>query len=206
MRIFSKQSLRVFYITLYIIFIVTAVLYACITYPVNDIKPAETKDYRVPYTPTPANCGVLFRFPDNSACLLNMDFKNQKMNGLFFEKLNNDESADFAGYKNDYTVELNYTAIAGIIDRVGGIELTLNNETLRYTGVQICEILSVTKEKKDLNIAIFLQVLQKISENGFSKDDISYIIEYSNTTLSIPICYDWDLYIKQMCKNANIIV
>ena len=46
--------------------------------------------------------------------------------------------------------------------------------------------------------------LEKISENGFSKDDFSYIIEYGNTDLTVPVCYDWEKYIKQMCSSVNI--
>ena len=162
------------------------------------------KNYRIPYEALPDNCGVLFAFPDKSGCLFNLDFTNRKINGLIIENIEKDP-VQLAGYTADYTVHSSYELIAGIIDKAGGVELEIEGEILRYTGIQIIDIISVTKDIDDIRYNVIIQVLQKISQNGFSKEDFSYIIEYGNTDLTIPICYEWDNYIKEMCGSVNIL-
>ena len=46
------------------------------------------------------------------------------------------------GYEIDYTVEANYMLIAEICDYFEGVNLTIDAETLRYTGNQVVELLS----------------------------------------------------------------
>ena len=76
---------------------------------------------------------------------------------------------------------------------------------MRYTGVQVCNILAVNKDsiktKRDVISAIF----EKISKNGFSSEVLSCIINNTDTSLSAPDCFEWADYISDMCKSYNIV-
>ena len=106
------------------------------------------------------------------------------------------------GYSIDYSITLDYDIIAGIIDRIGGIELESDGELLRYTGIQVVDLI-YTNEPKDAARNIITAIFSAISKNGFSKSDFVYIIDNGNTDLTVPICFDWPLYIKALCRNFS---
>ena len=94
--------------------------------------------------------------------------------------------------------------MCGIIDRIGGIDLTFEEETLRYTGSQVIECLLKDNTNK-VKRQIISQIFEKISKNDFSKDDFVYIIENSKTNLRLIDCIYWIGYLKDMSATVNFI-
>ena len=109
------------------------------------------------------------------------------------------------GYSVDYLIEGDYDLLSGIIDIAGGIEMENGEEVLRFTGVQVTDILSRTTDREELRRKIISKIIEKIRETGFQKADFLYIIENSNTNLTVPDCYYWSDYITDLCTNARII-
>ncbi|MBQ3817178.1 MAG: hypothetical protein II802_02765, partial [Clostridia bacterium] len=109
------------------------------------------------------------------------------------------------GYKINYRVSSDISLLAGIIDLVDGIEIPIENEKLRYTGVQIADLVSTTVEKQVLKREITTALFDKISEVGLQKSDFVYIIENSETDLTVPQCYYWDEKIREMAQNTVIL-
>lgn len=178
--------------------------YAYLDYHVNnDTANVDQKDYTVPYNPTPENCGIAFVFPNNSAALVYLDFNNVNIRLLDIESFD-PSRPEYYGYTSDYTVYTSYELIEGIIDRVGGIDINHNGETMRYTGVQVIDLIAYGYTA-DIKQQILLQIFKKISQNSFSKDDFVYIIENSESNLSFLDCIYWLDYIKEMSGRINII-
>ena len=161
---------------------------------------ADIKDYTVPYNTPPQNKGVVALFPSGSALLINLNFTQ---GSIYLANLDdyNEQTDSYYGYNVDFTIHLDYETIAGIIDRIGGINLEANGEILRYTGVQITEILSVNAEN-ELKSEIIKAIFETISKNGFSNSDFVYIIENSNTNLTVPDCFYWPDYFSDMCRRV----
>lgn len=159
---------------------------------------AQAKKQDVPYSAEePKNSGLLINFPDNSRLLVYLDFASQ----MIFTSIIEDNSVpqkQYYGYTVNYNVNADYNLISAIIDRIGGIELNLDGKELRYTGVQITDIISSKTDISSLKRDIICAVFKKISKNGFSKDDFVYIIENSETDLTVPDCYYWQDYIGEM--------
>ncbi len=159
---------------------------------------ADAKDYTVPYEYKPESKGILLTLPDSSALLLYFDFKSGSSYAVNIESPSL-ESTELYGYPVDFKMEADYDLIAGIIDRVGGIELTVDNETYRWTGIQIKQLLAQSRtkiSKKEIINTIF----EAISKNGFTKSDFVYIIDNSNTNLTVPDCFYWDTQMREICS------
>ena len=164
---------------------------------------ADRKDETVPYRNLPDNTGVAFLLPDDSAVLLYLDFENNCINAVNIEKY--DPANDmYYGYTAEFTVQLDYTLIGEIVDRVGGVDLEQNGEVMRYTGVQIIDLLS-TDLQNELKYQVISNIFNRISKNNFSKDDFLYIIENSNSTLTVVDCVYWLDYINEMFCNINFV-
>lgn len=169
-----------------------------------ELSPTEANEESVPYyTSIPENAGVMLDICGDRL-LIFMDFEKSTMSMIFDES---DVSAgeELFGYSVDYIIKGDYDLLAGIVDKVSGVELEIGEEKLRYTGVQITDLLSRTAQRQDLNREITSQIIKKIKENGFQKEDFLYIIENSDTNLTLPDCYQWCDYIKGLCKNAKFI-
>ncbi len=166
---------------------------------------AEAKNDNVPYyESTPDDCGVLIEFPDETGCVVYFDFSKTGITAIFTDDVSN-VGKSFRGYSVDYTLCADYELLSGIIDRSGGIDLNIKNELLRYTGVQIIDLLAGIGDPTSIRASIAKAIFKSISENGVTKEDIVYIIENSETDLSVPICLSWPEHLKDMCKNASVI-
>ena len=169
-------------------------------------KPArdtDQKDYTVPYIRTPESQGIAIVFPSGSATLAYLDFDEECIRLLDIE--NFDESCpEYYGYTVDYSIQISYELIEGIVDRVGGIELEIDGQKQRYTGVQVIDHIAYGRAK-DMKREIVLQVFDKISKNNFSKDDFVYIIENSEGNLSFVDCIVWLDYLKDMSGRVQFV-
>ena len=64
------------------------------------------------------------------------------------------------------------------------------------------EYSGVTKETKKL---ITEKIVQGISENGFSKEDMLYITENADTNLKFASAYTWTKYLGELCAFPVIV-
>ncbi len=163
----------------------------------------DEKDYTVPYTRTPDSCGVVFVFPNNSATLVYLDFEKENIRLLDIETYD-PLCPEYYGYTADYTVTTDYELIEGIIDRVGGIDITENGTTTRCMGVHVIDIIAYGRVD-DIKKQTLKQIFKKISQNSFSKEDFVYIIENSKTDLSFFDCIDWLDYLKGMSSKVEFV-
>ena len=178
--------------------------YAYLDYTLNKTTAdVDEKDYTVPYNYKPESKGIALVFPDDSATLIYLDFERENIRLLDIE--NFDSSVpEYYGYSADYTIKMNYELIGDIIDRVGGIEIMSDGVNVRYTGVQVLDLIAYD-EVKDIKKQVLSQVFKKISKNSFSKDDIVYIIENGEGNLSFLDCIDWLDYLKDMSSRVEFI-
>ena len=78
--------------------------------------------------------------------LFYLDFEKRTISILTDNK-NTNTGDTLYGYPVDYTVSAGYDLLVYIIDTVGGIELETESEILRFTGVQIADMLSKSSER-----------------------------------------------------------
>lgn len=163
-------------------------------------QPAENKTERVPYyNALPEDVNLLWILPDKSQILFSLLFSRGCLNVIFADETPRER---YCGAAPDYTVRADHTFLGDFIDRFGGLTLTVGGETLRYTGVQVTDLFSVPREEPTLN-AVVTSLLNTISQVGFTKQDLTFLIEHTNTDLSLPDCYDWDEYIPDLCRNPQ---
>ena len=160
----------------------------------------QKADY-VPYQKNPSNCGITFIFPKGYAYLFYLDFKNLCINVVaipdFDEKLQS-----YNGYTNDFQMYVDSGFVEGIIDHIGGIDLTNKDQTLRYTGSQVIDYLE-NDTTMNTRQEVISQIFKKFSKNDFSKDDFVYIIENSESNLDFIDGIYWIDYLKDMSQNVN---
>ncbi len=201
---FMKRIFKVALITFLSGAIFFGAAYTYLDYNLNKaIKDTDQKDYTVPYVRTPENCGIVLIFPEGSAILVYLDFESECIRLLDIEEFD-PSRPEYYGYTADYTVQTSYELIEGIVDRVGGIELEYQGEKMRYTGVQVLDLIAYG-QAKELKRQMVLQIFDKISKNSFSKDDFVYIIENSESNLSFVDCIDWIDYLKDMSGRVNFV-
>ena len=164
----------------------------------HDIK-VENNVESVPYyTQTPDNKGVMFVF--GTKCVYTyLDFENSRVLVI----LDNSNIAEM-GYEIDYTVEANYMLIAEICDYFEGVNLTIDAETLRYTGNQVVELLS-TSGDYNLRENIIFAIFEKMAQQGVEANFFNSIINESKTNLKMPDCYFWCDFMDDIAKDINFI-
>lgn len=178
--------------------------YAYLDYNLNkQTAEADRKDYTVPYEQIPENAGIVFLLPDGSAVLAYLDFENDCINVINIERYDSGNDL-YYGYTADFTVETDYKLIGGIIDRIGGVNIEIDGEILRYTGVQVIDLISQNSNDNIKN-QIIIGIFEQISKNNFSKDDLLYIIENSNSSLTVIDCVYWLDHIGQICRTINFV-
>ena len=178
--------------------------YAYLDYNLNrQTAEADRKDYTVPYEQIPENAGIAFLLPDGSAVLAYLDFENDCINVINIERYDSG-NALYYGYTADFTVETDYKLIGGIIDRIGGVNIEIDGEILRYTGVQVIDLISQNSNGNIKN-QIIIGIFEQISKNNFSKNDFIYIIENSKGSLTVVDCVYWLDYIEQICGRINFV-
>lgn len=203
-KIFSKTQFKRAFIVVFSALIFFFSAYAYLNYNLNkQTAKADQKDYNVPYKNIPDNTGIAFLLPDSSAVVAYLDFENSCIN---VAKVQNYDLANdlYYGYTVNFVIETDYQLIGGIIDRVGGVNIEAGGEILRYTGVQVIDLISVN-EDENIKDQIITQIFSQIWKNNFSKDDFVYIIENSKSNLTVVDCIYWLDYINEMRSNINFV-
>lgn len=164
----------------------------------HDIK-VENEVESVPYyTQIPDSKGVLFVFGTKTVYTY-LDFENSKIVVMY-----NCEKLQEMGYAVDFTIETNYNIIADACDYFEGINLTIEAETLRYTGNQVVELLSNNGEE-DLRKNIIIAIFDKMSQQGVEAEFFNNIINQSKTNLKMPDCYFWCDFMDDIANDINFI-
>ncbi len=201
---FLKSIIKKVFIIFLCISLFLGLSYAYLYFNFNiSTKAVDQKEDTVPYRNLPDNAGIAFILPDSSAVLMYLDFENNCINAVNIEKYDKTNTM-YYGYTADFTVELDYTLISEIVDRVGGVDIEINGEIMRYTGVHIIDLIS-TDSGDELKLQIIDDVFSRISKNNFSKDDFLYIIENSNSNLTVVDCVYWLDYMDEMFSNINFV-
>ena len=154
----------------------------------------------MPYFEVPDNCGLLFLLPHDMKILFFLDFDSEIS---YIININNNTGAvdGFSLYPTDYVFNLDYYTLAAVIDRLGGLNLQIGEETLRFTGIQVCDILLEGSDPK-LGFNVAAAVCERLGSEGFSKDDFVFLIENSDTELTVPVCLYWIDRIATLFGNA----
>lgn len=155
------------------------------------------------YTAMPDNKGVCFEVC-NDKILLYFDFKQSELSVIYPTESEESDLVTY-GYPVDYTVSCDYEMIGYFVDAVGGIELKTGNETLRYTGVQITEMLKFTGVSEETKHSIAKEIIAGFGEMGFTKENLLHIIEESDTNLKFNDSFSWVEYIKELCKSPRFV-
>ena len=157
----------------------------------------------VPYYSIPENAGVLFE-TEKGKTFLYFDFEEENLNVIFADGLKV-QSDNIYGYCLDYTVKTTEEVLAGIIDIVGGLDLEFEQETLNCTGMQVISFLNKQNDLENARRSVTKKIIDKIGEIGLSSEDFLYILENSETNLTLPDCYFWAEYMSVLCKKANYV-
>lgn len=166
----------------------------------NGEKTAGTKKDDVPYYEVPENCGLHFLLPAGREVLFFLDFEKEISYIInIFE--HTDLKSSYAGYSFDYCFTVDYTVLSALVDRIGGLDLRSGDETLRFTGIEVCDALC-KNSSPEFSFEVITSFCDRIAQNGFSGEDFVYLIENTETKLTVPICLYWQDYIKDMFSNA----
>lgn len=202
--IFLKKIFKRVFIAVLSLILFFGVAYAYLHYNFNNATTdADQKDYTVPYERRPQNCGIAFVYPNSSATLVYLDFENTCIRLLDLNDFSENQKY-YRGYSADYSVKTSYELIEGLVDRVGGVNIEYGGELLRYTGVQVIDLIS-NGCGAEIKNQILAEIFKQISKNNFSKEDFVYIIENSESNLSIIDCIYWLDYIKDMSGKISFI-
>jgi hypothetical protein len=159
---------------------------------------ANTEKKNVPYTQQiNENTGVLLNLGGEESFYF-LDFENKRLSASLTPEEQTEN--EIYGYPVTFKINADTNLIALIIDYVGGVDLTLENETYRYTGLQVKDLIETTNSK-DLRREVIKSICSKISENGIETDFFTKILENSDTDLKFTDCYFWAKEIDTLCQN-----
>lgn len=157
----------------------------------------------VPYS-VPENKNVCLVFEDNDACILQLDFESKRISAVYIDEYKNEKTSYF-GFVSDYTIELSKDTVCEIIDRLGAITLQADEGEMRCTGIQVQEMLNNTEDKRQLKKQIILKIFEQICKNGFAKDDLLYIIENSESNLTVIDSFYWHEYLPSLATRISFV-
>ena len=165
-------------------------------------KQANNDVNNVPYSQTLSeNKGILFNC-SNEKFFLYLDFLENKLVVSLTPEISS--NSNIYGYSHDYTINGDSTVINNIIDCVGGVELIYEDTKLRYTGLQVNQLLK-RSHSKELRRDIISKVSEKIVTYGIGNEFFSGILNNSITELKFSECCLWRDYLPQLCENIIFI-
>lgn len=168
----------------------------------KNIKSVNQNTENVPYRQISSeNAGVLFII-NGQETFVYLDFFENKIT----VSLSPEPSFANAiyGYSHNYTIKGNNELTETIIDNVGGIELEINGEVLRYTGLQVSDILKHTNST-ELKRNIVTAIIKNIAKYGVDSSFVVNIINCSDSDLNLSKCYLWNDLLQSVCGNIHFI-
>ncbi|MBR5922940.1 MAG: hypothetical protein IKZ59_04015 [Clostridia bacterium] len=166
----------------------------------NGKKAVDKTADNVPYYEVPENRGLEFFLEDGTKILFYLDF-TEEIAYIVNISVNNGENYAPQRYPADYEFHISEATVSLLLDRIGGLELNIGGETLRYTGEQIRDITEqgLTNEAR---LDLLYAVCKQLSKNGFSDSDFVFLIDSSDADLDIPTCANWQKHLKSLFANA----
>lgn len=149
----------------------------------------------IPYSSAPSNSAVIVSFKEKTILFM-LDFSHNKLLAL--------TQADEHEYyleKEPFYMALDEYTLSRFIDRIGGIELMQDGIKTRLTGIQTVKLLNNNSQNET---EILSCVLDAVSETGLSIQDLVFLIENSDTDLTVPDCFDWPERLKGLFQNSEI--
>ncbi|MBQ8203093.1 MAG: hypothetical protein IJZ75_02280 [Clostridia bacterium] len=197
----SKSILKTAFSVFLSLFIFSAFVYGYLYIDMKNSKAeADNKDYNVPYeSSAPDNVGLLLELSQGST-LVYLDF--EESNILLLDLKDEAASPSDYGYPADFVIKTSYDTIKTAVDAVGGIDLVIEEEDLRLTGVQVVEYLSTKVDTSSARREIFLSFFNKVSKNGILREDLIAIFESATGDITVPDYYRWADYLKGMSGRA----
>lgn len=192
------------------VILVSALVFAAFVFAVTRVKPlvgvAVPKNDIVYEPPTdyPSNTTIMFTFEDGYSLCVKFEFEKSFISALFLENANQKAFENFGFFATE-TVNFSYKSLMDFIDTIDGINLDIFGEEMRYTGVQVCNIIAVNNDHIETKTKILKAVFNKIYKIGFSSDALYCIMNNTDNTLSVPDCYGWTEYLGEMCNRYNIV-
>lgn len=165
----------------------------------NRSSNADQKQSEVPYKIYPESKGIAWVIQNTSAIITYLDFKNDCIVLMDVPQFDQTQK-QYNGYYIDYTVWGNYALVEGMVDQVGGLNLSYGGQSARYTGNQVVELISNGCDS-ELKQQMFSELFKQIAKSNFSKSNFVYIMENCKTNLSIVDCITWIDYVPSMSKN-----
>ncbi len=168
----------------------------------NSFTGADTTTESVPYKQeVTESIGILFKI-ESEETFINLDFYN----GKIVASINPEKSFEnqIYGYSNDFSVQSNDQLLVDIIDYLNGLELEIDGEMLRYTGIQTIDLIHSNKIE-DYERKIITAICNKISKLGVGTDFFANIIKNSTTNLKLTDCYFWSDEMQSLAKNLHFI-
>ena len=166
-------------------------------------KTVEKPVYDEPYYEAPENRGLLFFPPDGGKILFYLDF-TEKVSYIININSDNGEIVGFPDFSADYELHIDSAALSVLFDRLGGLDMNIAGETLRYTGEQLSDILK-QGVSSEFRFDLVRAVCDKLAENGFTDSDFIFLVDNSGTSLDIPTCFGWRKHIRPLFSNAVFI-
>lgn len=197
-----QKNIKAFLKTLVICIICCAVFLGTgYLYLEGSTNSTDNEVEQVPYYSVPQNSGVIIEV-GGDLTFLYLAFEDGRI--IVVPRGEQDDFLRY-GYTVDYVLSTNFKMVAGLVDRLGGIDIVKDTEVYSYTGTQVENLLTFSDEIYGDKIIVLQGLLQKISEVGLTADDLLYIISQSETKLTLPDCYFWAEHLKNICKNAVFI-
>ena len=89
------------------------------------------------YTPPPPqNVALMFLWDEGGGDIFYLDFKEKKITATILPKNCDENAALVYGYHEFEAVKADFLLFSSIVDRLGGIDLEIKGENLRFTGIQ----------------------------------------------------------------------
>lgn len=160
------------------------------------VRQSAVPESNIPYSSAPDNAALLFDLP-HGKILFELKF-NENVLSVTVDPDDADCTEDC------FTVAGDEQLVIGMIDRVGGIELLADGELLRFTGIQVIELLERAERPQELRNRVLKEYLKKVGQVGLTRRDFVFIIENSKTGLTVPDCFYWHEYMPELCNNWEI--
>ena len=195
-KAFFKTAFTVFFSFIIFASFIIGYLYINVKSEIKKSE-ADSKENRIPYEEqVPEGKGVLLHFESGNYIMMYLDFKG---NAIYLADLKgNPADAKKFGFPTDYNIDITSDTVRTAVDIAGGVELTIDDMTMRYTGVQVTELLAYSTYITHIRKQILLSFFESISKSGITRDELINIFENSLTDLTVPDYYKWPSYLKTM--------
>ena len=157
----------------------------------------------VPFYQIPNNKTFLLEICEDKI-LMNFDFAQSVLNIIYLPEFRKNEN-NIYGYEIDYNLKTDYEFVGYLVDQVGGITLNIDDETLRYTGTQITEMLEFSPITQEIKYEILKNLIYAIGITGFTKENLLYIVENCESELKFNEGILFLDYIADCCKFPRFI-